>query len=406
MLGKEADNSQSTAYDIYIVGEQIRSQLYRQVIIKDRRYRLRKYKKCFVGANTVDWLVTMCHAHSRGEAVMAMRVLQEYGMLHHVLDEHVFKDQSLFYRFTKDDGTYQLRADLTAFYKGLDVFTKVKESSIRRDFYHRGHLYQGAFYGCDLVDILVTPLGDGKDHRADVIARCRDLLEYDIIRHVTSDYHFSDDRLMYQFAVDYDRPCLLLDVLHHPSASIAISTTDMRPQPRSPAVPASGTTHSPTAPRTSSSVDPQADGSNVDNQTAHDTSSDSRSDNDSENSGSEFGTLPSLGLTGKGDAVVTMVKKVVKLHQDEVGYGFVLRGDSPCHIHTIDPLGPAAAAGLREGQYVLSVAGQNVKQKDHRYVGQLVMTSVGYLTISVLTRTLQHLDNSPRMTSGPVLQKY
>ena len=35
-----------------------------------------------------------------------------------------------------------------------------------------------------------------------------------IIISVTDDYHFSDDRLMYQFAVDYDRPCLLLDVLH------------------------------------------------------------------------------------------------------------------------------------------------------------------------------------------------
>ena len=38
---------------------------------------------------------------------------------------------------------------------------------------------------------------------------------------------------------------------------------------------------------------------------------------------------------------------VHQLQQDDVGYGFVLRGTSPCYVHTIDPLGPAAAAGLK-----------------------------------------------------------
>ena len=31
---------------------------------------------------------------------------------------------------------------------------------------------------------------------------------------------------------------------------------------------------------------------------------------------------------------------------DPVGYGFVIRGSRPVYIHTIDPSGPAAAAGL------------------------------------------------------------
>ena len=32
---------------------------------------------------------------------------------------------------------------------------------------------------------------------------------------------------------------------------------------------------------------------------------------------------------------------------DSVGFGFVVRGDGPSYVHTVDPGGPAAAAGLK-----------------------------------------------------------
>ena len=41
------------------------------------------------------------------------------------------------------------------------------------------------------------------------------------------------------------------------------------------------------------------------------------------------------------------VKKHVRVAQDPVGYGIVLRGDGPVHVKVIDPLGPAAKAGLK-----------------------------------------------------------
>ena len=31
---------------------------------------------------------------------------------------------------------------------------------------------------------------------------------------------------------------------------------------------------------------------------------------------------------------------------DPVGYGFVIHGNSPVYVHSVDPMGPAAAAGL------------------------------------------------------------
>lgn len=34
---------------------------------------------------------------------------------------------------------------------------------------------------------------------------------------------------------------------------------------------------------------------------------------------------------------------------DAVGWGFVVRGNGPCHIQAVEPSGPAAAAGLKVG---------------------------------------------------------
>ena len=33
--------------------------------------------------------------------------------------------------------------------------------------------------------------------------------------------------------------------------------------------------------------------------------------------------------------------------QDPVGYGIVLRGDGPVFVKAVDPMGPAAKAGLK-----------------------------------------------------------
>ena len=34
------------------------------------------------------------------------------------------------------------------------------------------------------------------------------------------------------------------------------------------------------------------------------------------------------------------------MFSDPVGYGFVIRGNTPVYVHSVDPMGPAAAAGL------------------------------------------------------------
>lgn len=36
---------------------------------------------------------------------------------------------------------------------------------------------------------------------------------------------------------------------------------------------------------------------------------------------------------------------------DAVGWGFVVRGNTPCHIQAVEPCGPAAAAGMKVGHH-------------------------------------------------------
>jgi len=41
------------------------------------------------------------------------------------------------------------------------------------------------------------------------------------------------------------------------------------------------------------------------------------------------------------------VSPSLQVVSDPVGYGFVIRGNSPVYVHSVDPMGPAATAGLQ-----------------------------------------------------------
>jgi hypothetical protein len=72
------------------------------VAIADRRHLLSIHPRCFVGREAVDWLVAR-EGLGRAEAVRLGERLVGLGLVHHVLDEHGFRDAHLFYRFRADD---------------------------------------------------------------------------------------------------------------------------------------------------------------------------------------------------------------------------------------------------------------------------------------------------------------
>ena len=73
--------------------------------IRDRKYGLsgKTYAKCFVGQEAVKELIGQGIASGEEDAVRIGNMLVQGGIFHHVLDEHPFKNEYLFYRFAADE---------------------------------------------------------------------------------------------------------------------------------------------------------------------------------------------------------------------------------------------------------------------------------------------------------------
>ena len=70
--------------------------------IEDRQYKLRTYPRCFIGAEAMVWLQETLKLNRDQALQLGQRLIEEKWM-HHVTDEHSFKDDYLFYRFYRDE---------------------------------------------------------------------------------------------------------------------------------------------------------------------------------------------------------------------------------------------------------------------------------------------------------------
>lgn len=80
--------------------ESLSQRLEEAVTLKDRKYRLSTYKKCFLGTEAVDELIKNEMAATRIDAVDIGQLLLDAGYINHVTRDHDFKDKDLYYRFT------------------------------------------------------------------------------------------------------------------------------------------------------------------------------------------------------------------------------------------------------------------------------------------------------------------
>jgi len=68
--------------------------------VKDRTWRLKKYKDCFIANELITWLVKNLRLNTRVEAIAWAREIQEMGIIDHVTyNGKRFEDSFLFYRF-------------------------------------------------------------------------------------------------------------------------------------------------------------------------------------------------------------------------------------------------------------------------------------------------------------------
>ncbi len=90
--------------------EALAAQFKKNVQVEDRTYRLKTYKQVFVGSEAVDYLVASGATATREDAVELGKALKEMYLFEHVLRDHDFEDDYLFYRFVGDNerGTYKI----------------------------------------------------------------------------------------------------------------------------------------------------------------------------------------------------------------------------------------------------------------------------------------------------------
>jgi hypothetical protein len=71
--------------------------------IKARPYKLKLYHRCFIGSEAVEWMMKNLSL-SKEEAIALGQKMIARKIIHHVCDEHPFKDENIFYRFYEDEG--------------------------------------------------------------------------------------------------------------------------------------------------------------------------------------------------------------------------------------------------------------------------------------------------------------
>ncbi|XP_071485687.1 DEP domain-containing mTOR-interacting protein-like [Diadema antillarum] len=387
------------AGNILIIGEKLRHALYaaNPCMIRSRRYRLRSYAQCFVGSELVDWLIKQGTIKDRTTARQAMNVLHKYNVIHHVCDDHVFKDEILYYRFRVEDNTFVATRESSAYLQGTQVFQRVTTEpashSLLKVHAEEGQQYAKSFYGAELVSWLLK--SGFCPSREKALGLGKDLLEADIIRHVTMDHHFKDERMLYQFnPIMGDLgvgDLLTLDQEAGCSSSGEASMLSL-------AVPKDVTRkHS-----SSSSSDSSADKSSLSGSKPDISTPDQNqnrvveerlrrvsSDLESPDTPTSRAFLPGCGQGSfSADELrqpdSPFLKQDIKINGDSVGFGLVIRGSGPTYVQTVDPKGPAAAAGLRVRQYISSVNGVDVLDKNHTDVAKLILANPFELSLVVL----------------------
>ena len=418
--------SQSRKHEVLAIAEGLRLALHEEDIIKDRRYHLRNYPRCFVGREVVDWLLAKGEADTRQQAISIMHNLEEYNTIHHVVDDHSFKDEFLFFRFRRDDGTYEEEPSADDQVAGQRLYSRLSASAqgLIADRRYHGRTYHTCVVGNELVDFVIAEGLFGSRHEA--VAHLRDLVEAGVLHHVCHDHHFKDEYLFYRFINDEKTsrrdskksPRLTTasssdPQLVHQSNSVveppSASQHGNRPLPASVHPPSNGTSHhaalaeSRSLPAVSNAssggaivgrprmMPPQEAPALPTGRHSHPSPPGSPIHRHGIQAAvTAAGTPPDFIYRVTTEELLDpdaagYTRRHVRVVSDPVGFGFVIRGAAPVHVHTVDPTGPAAASGLQVGDFLLHVNGQDVLNFSHGEVAKLIVRGSAVAQLVVLT---------------------
>ncbi|KAL2091313.1 hypothetical protein ACEWY4_013576 [Coilia grayii] len=379
--------------EVMIAGEQLRLRLHDGKLIKDHRYHLRTYPNCFVAQEVIDWLVSHKEAPNRQVALQLMQHLIDHDIVHHVCDKSpIYKDVKLLYRFRKDDGTFPFNTEVKVFMRGQVLYEHLisGRDSILQLREEKGVAYQRSFPGCQLIDWL---LQNGEvPSRRQGLELCKALLEHGIIQHVSLKHHFFDSGLLYQFCINFRRRRRLSELLSESEQDAeGVAPQRQEERPESPFVLRKNT---PTEGNASfMSIQPSdlkvASGARRSSLTNQQVTS-SYSHSNSLCSGPVVRCNPKSVLRKNVTCEELLspgapfIRRVLTVLGDALGWGFVVRGRSPCYVQAVDPNSPAAAAGVKVRQFVCQVNGRSVLHLDYRTLTKLVMTGPRTVVLEVM----------------------
>jgi len=123
-------------------------------LIKDRTYFLKKHHKCFIGSEAVTFFLTTHYCNTIPQAIALGQQLMDCDYIHHVTDDHPFKNENLYYRFRENEdyigpsvakllmeGQIPVHSDLDV--KGLILWNKkhvLLEADEKRMYFYHSHL--------------------------------------------------------------------------------------------------------------------------------------------------------------------------------------------------------------------------------------------------------------------------
>jgi len=173
------------------------------VVVKDRTWRSRTYRHCFVASEAVDWL--MLHLTpplaSRDEACVFATEMLTRGWLRHVCDDHnVVRDAELFFRFCPEAPNAAQLLDVDKMHLKVAPLLRALRSNrvgVPVGFVkHRLRKIKLAFRGSALVDWLVQNL-HFKRHVGLYVGRW--LLDEKVIEQAGHDRAFVDGDFYYRW---------------------------------------------------------------------------------------------------------------------------------------------------------------------------------------------------------------
>jgi len=370
---------------ILIIGEMIRLKMHRDpLIVKDRRYHFRNYPCCFIGKDVVEWLLKNNEAQSASHAIACMKVLQSNGIFHHVCDDHIFKNEYLFYRFRNDDGTFFVDTEYESYHEAIMVHQRIlgdSNSCVMKNVHIDDETtLENCFVAHQLVSWLVA--NNIANDRTNAIETGKQFLKILIIKPVLkNECEFYDDDTMYRFIFDISSPLSLHKALNlnDDESHYAKGIEDYMKRISLDA----------NSGRKCLEMFWKGDDNSLIEEPPMKIQSDINAN--------EHDEVPKLKPVILRDVTVQELLskespyhwKNVRITSDAVGFGFVIRGDGPCYVQAIDPTGPAAVAGLKVRMYIYSVNGKIVLALNHNEVAKLIM-----LGVVVDLVVLQHFRSS------------